>query len=216
MWRYSSLTNRLRCFYFRIYRHILLDIAPTLCYFPRMSTPLQFDPQTAQLTGPAGSLPVAATDDLARRFLMIIEGQCLEDQIGAIAQKYGYCRQRYYQILAAYQQGGLPALQTKKTGPKSNYRRTGQVVRQILRYRFLDPDASPEVIAQKLRQTHFSLSLRSIERVIADYGLQKKTLLTQPPKPAPAASRATRRKTPAPGQGRRRQSGTAGSPAPGR
>jgi hypothetical protein len=35
---------------------------------------------------------------------------------------------------------------------------------------------SAEVIAQKLRQTGFVISTRSVERVIEDYGLQKKTL----------------------------------------
>jgi transposase len=181
-----------------------------------MNASLQFDPAARQLTGPAGSLPIADSDELARRFLMLQEGQCLDTRIVAVAQKYGYCRQRYYQILDAFQKGGLLALQPRKTGPKSNYRRTDQVVRQILRHRFLDPEASPEVIAQKLRQTHFSISLRSIERVIADYGLQKKTLLVEPQKPATAATRPTRRKTPAPGKGRRRQSGASGPPTSGR
>src|SRR5206468_2352313 len=81
---------------------------------------------------------------LARRFLMLLEGQCLHESISTVVDKYGYCRQRYYQLLEAFQQGGLPALQPKKTGPKSNYRRTEQVVRQVLRYIFLDTDASGE------------------------------------------------------------------------
>jgi transposase len=131
---------------------------------------------------------------------MLVEGQCLGAQVADTAEKYGFCRQRYYQMLAAYQQGGLPALQPQKTGPKSNYRRTDQLVRQILRHRFLNPDVSPAVIVQKLRQTGLALSLRSVERVIADYGLQKKTLRAQPPKPAAAAARAAHRKTSAPGQ----------------
>jgi hypothetical protein len=62
----------------------------------------------------------------------------------------------------------------KTTGPKSNYRRTDEAVRQIIRHRFLDPLASAEVIAQRLRQTQFPISTRSVERVIADFGLQKK------------------------------------------
>jgi hypothetical protein len=61
-----------------------------------------------------------------------------------------------------------------------------------------------------------ALSLRSVERIIADYGLQKKTLRTQPPKPAAAAARAALRKTPAPGQGRPGQSRTSGASGPGR
>jgi hypothetical protein len=141
-----------------------------------MNTTLHFDPAADQLTGPAGSLAVSPDDALARRFLMLLEGQCLEQNIAAVAGKYGYCRQRYYQLLDAFQQGGLGALQPKKTGPQSNYRRTDEVVRQVLRHLFLDPEASAQVVAQKLRQTHWAISLRSVQRVIADYGLQKKTL----------------------------------------
>jgi hypothetical protein len=171
-----------------------------------MNATLQFDPHTQQLTGPAGSLAVPVTDEQAHRFLMLVEGECLQGRVGETAQKYGFCRQRYYQMLADYQRGGLPALRPRKTGPKSNYRRTDQLVRQILRHRFLDPDASPAVIAQKLRQAGLALSLRSIERVIADYGLQKKTLRAQPQKSAAAAARAALRKKPAAGQGRSGQS----------
>ena len=42
------------------------------------------------------------------------------------------------------------------------------------------PDASAEVIAQKLQQAHHLISIRSIERVISDFGLQKKTLRLSP------------------------------------
>jgi hypothetical protein len=182
--------------------HIILDIHATLGYSPRMKTILHFDPTADQLTGPAGALAISPEDALARRFLMLLEGQCLEQNVTAVAQKYGYCRQRYYQLLDAFQQGGLPALQPKKTGPRSNYRRTDEAVRRVLRHLFLDPDASAEVVAQKLRQTHHAISIRSVQRVIADYGLQKKTLRTQPHQgcspglpsrakhsPAPAGSR---------------------------
>jgi len=163
-----------------------------------MPNTLQFDPKTGRLTGPAGTLSISPTDVAAARFLMLVEGQCLHPDIATLAKKYGFCRQRYYQLLADFKQGGLPALQPQKTGPKSNYRRTDQVVRQILRYRFLDPEASPEVIAQQLRQTHFPISLRSVQRVLADYGLQKKTLHPQPQKPAPAPAHPARRPTGAP------------------
>jgi hypothetical protein len=181
-----------------------------------MNTPLNFNPIACQVAGPAGSLPVSAKDQLARRFLMLVEGECLEDDIVQLTRKYGFCRQRYYQLLDDYKHGGLLALEPRKTGPKSNYRRTDQAVRQVLRYLFLDPDASAEVVAQKLRQTHFQISLRSVQRVIADYGLQKKTLRPQPQKPAAASARATRRKTNPPGKSRRPQRGTGGATTPGR
>lgn len=181
-----------------------------------MPETLKFDPKTHQVIGPAGSLPVAASDQQACRFLMLLEGECLESNITAVAQHYGFSRPRYYQLLEDYKTGGLPALEPQKTGPKSNYRRTDQAVRQVLRYRFLDPDASPEVITQKLRQTHFRISLRSVHRIIADYGVQKKTLLTQPQKRASASAHAARRKTNPSGTSRRPQRGTGGAAAPGR
>jgi hypothetical protein len=170
-----------------------------------MNTILYFDPLVDQLTGPAGSLPIAPDDALARRFLMLVEGQCLEEDIVALAQKYGYCRQRYYQLLDAFKHGGLPALQPKKTGPKTNYRRTEAAVRQVLRHLFLDPEASAEVVAQKLRQTHLAISTRSVQRVIADYGLQKKTLRPQS-RPAPGSGSSGRAKHSAPPADGRRQS----------
>lgn len=179
-----------------------------------MKTTLHFDPKADQLTGPAGTMAIAPNDALARRFLMLLEGQCLEQNVLAVAQKYGYCRQRYYQLLAAFHHGGLPALQPKKTGPKSNYRRTDQAVRQILRYLFLDPEASPEVVAQKLRQTHFPISLRSVQRVIADYGLQKKTLRAESrPETAPGARGGAKHSGPPPGSRRRSPQRRTGGPS---
>lgn len=168
-----------------------------------MNGHLQFDPNIHQLTGSAGSLLIAPSDQQARRFLMLVQGQCLEDNIATVAQKYGFCRQRYYQLLQDFQEGGLQALEPQKTGPKSNYRRTEQLVLQVMRHKFLDPEASPEVITQKLRQTHFPISLRSVQRVIADLGLQKKTLHPQSPKPTPAPAHSARRK-PGPHRTRRR------------
>ena len=181
-----------------------------------MKTSLYFDPTANQLTGPAGALSIAPEDALAHRFLMLLEGQCLEQNIGAVAQKYGYCRQRYYQLLEAFQHGGVPALRPKKTGPKSTYRRTEAAVRQVLRHLFLDPEASPAVVVQKLRQSRHAISLRSVQRVIADYGLQKKTLPPQPQKPAARSAHPARQKTNPPRTGRRRQRGTGGATAPGR
>src|SRR2546422_11779058 len=60
-----------------------------------MSSTLQFDPKTFKLTGPVGTLPISATDQMAQDFLMLVEGQCLENNIAAVTSKYGYCRQRY-------------------------------------------------------------------------------------------------------------------------
>ena len=91
-------------------------------------------------------------------------------------EKYGYTRQRFYQILKDYQREGALGLKNNKRGPKENSKRKQNVISQIIRYRFLDPEISAEVITQKLKQTGFEISQRSVERTITEYGLQKKTL----------------------------------------
>ncbi len=155
-----------------------------------MHSDLHVHPDADCVTGPAGSLRLLASDWMARRFLMLLEGECFHQNVTEVAAKYGYSRQRYYQLLQAYQAAGIDALEKQKTGPKTNYRRTEQTVRQVLRYLFLDPEASPEVVTQKLRQDGYALSLRSVQRIIADYGLQKKTLRAQPEKLAALAHAA--------------------------
>jgi len=126
--------------------------------------------------GPGGSLSVHPDDEVCRRLAMLIEGQCEALGPAKAAQKYGFTRQRYYQILADFYEEGAEGLRLETPGPKTDYRRTDQVVRLVIRCRFLDPESSPAVIAQKIRQQNLTISTRSVERIIADFGLQKKTL----------------------------------------
>ena len=134
--------------------------------------------QTPSLTGTAGSLLVLPEDEITLKLAMLFEGECEGSGPLAAAGKFGYSKQRYFQLRHLYLEQGAIALQSKPTGPKSNYRRTDEVIRQIIRHRFLDPDNTPEIIVQKLAQTGHLVSARSVERTIADFGLQKKTLRT--------------------------------------
>jgi transposase len=137
---------------------------------------MHFDHRMNAIVGEHGSLQVSQGDEVARKLAMLIEGECEGLGPNKAAEKYGFSKQRYFQLRQAYEQHGAQALANRMRGPKRNYRRTDEVVRQVIRHRFLDADASAEVIAQKLRQTGLAISTRSVERVIADYGLQKKTL----------------------------------------
>ena len=141
------------------------------------------DDQLRAFIGPKGMLEISQEDDLLHKLMMIVEGECGE--LGPIktAEKYGFSKQRYYQVLHTFKQEGVKGLAGRKRGPKSNYRCTEHLERTVIQYRFLDPDISASVITQKLKQQGFSISMRSVERVIAKYGLQKKT-----------ASAATRRR----------------------
>ena len=131
------------------------------------------------LEGPQGTLPVLDDDEIAVKLAMLYEGEC-ESGARAAALKFGYSKQRYYQLLQSFRERGAVALHSERRGPKTHYRRTDEVVRQVIRHRFLDPDASSEVIAQKLRQCGWTISTRSVERVIEEFGVQKKTLRVSP------------------------------------
>ena len=114
-------------------------------------------------------------DKLAVKFAMLLEGQCTIGVKEAI-EKYGYSEQRYYQLYKLFKQGGTTALIDQKRGSTKNSVRTKEIIRQIIRMRFLDPRASAGVISQKLSQIGYKVSKRSVERTITEYGLQKKLI----------------------------------------
>jgi transposase len=141
---------------------------------------MRFELPERRIVGTAGELILPVNDEITPRVMMLVEGECEGLGAGRAAAKYGITRQRYYQVLKLFQENGALALLPQKRGPKTNYVRTDEVERQVIRQRFLDPDASADVIAQKLRQAGFPISTRSVERVIEKYGLQKKTLSLPP------------------------------------
>lgn len=171
-------------------RHILLDI-PAPFRYPGSTgrgvaargpgtlreevVMARFDLKHRALVGASGRLPVLADDEITRKLAMLIEGECEGVGPTQAARKFGFSKQRYFQLRAAFEESGAAGLQSRKRGPKTHYRRTAEVVRQVIRYRFLDPQTSIEVIAQKLSQSGWAISIRSVQRIIEEYGLQKKT-----------------------------------------
>ena len=140
----------------------------------------QFDLEIRALVGAGGLLSVRPNDEITRKLSMLIEGECEGLGPSQAAQKFGFSKQRYFQLRAAFAEQGALALQSQKRGPRTRYRRTAEVVRQVIRHRFLDPEASAEVIAQKLCQSGWEISIRSVHLVIEEFGLQKKTLPVPP------------------------------------
>jgi transposase len=111
-------------------------------------------------------------DSLSVKLLMLYEGHCTIGVQEAI-KKYGYTEQRYYQLLDKFKKDGSYGLIDKKTGSSKKPVRTNEVVNQIIRHRFLDPLASASVLAQKITQSGYKISTRSVERTISEYGLKK-------------------------------------------
>jgi transposase len=138
---------------------------------------IEFKDQQIVLIGPQGLIPVREDDEITIKLAMLFEGECQGQSRTQCAEKFHYSRQRYHQLLKQFLKEGALGLQSQKRGPKGNYRRTDQVVRQIIRFRFLDPELSAEVIAQKLIQSGQPIAARSVERVISDFGLQKKSCI---------------------------------------
>lgn len=136
--------------------------------------------KTGVLEGAGGELPIDLTDEAVRKLFMLIEGECGQAGPGAAATKYGYSRGRYYQVLTAFHNEGHGALVSKKRGPKTKSRRTPELERLVIRYRYLDPQMSAEVIAQKLRQLGHQTSARTVYRIIEDFGLQKRGSTVSP------------------------------------
>lgn len=111
-------------------------------------------------------------DSLSVKLSMLIEGHCTIGVHEAI-KKYGYTEQRYYQLLDKYKKDGSQGLIDKKPGSDIKPVRSKEVVNQIIRHRFLDPFVSAAVLAQKLTQTGYKVSTRSVERTITEFGLKK-------------------------------------------
>lgn len=126
------------------------------------------------------TLKIKPDDSMAWKFMMLIDAANSKGEtIEQIAHRYGYTREHFYIIKKCYEDGGSQALSDKAKGPKHNYKRTDEIEKQIIRHRFLDPDANSEVIAQKMNQTGHVISQRSVERTISEYGLQKKGYIKQ-------------------------------------
>mgnify|MGYP006443916763 CR=1 FL=1 len=120
-------------------------------------------------------LQVKENDKATRKLLMLVEGT-YGIGVKKSIEKYGYTEQRYYQLKKEFKKEGFKALADDKRGPKKNYARKKNIIMQIIRMRFVDPKASASVISQKLNQSGFKISQRSVERTITEYGIQKKTL----------------------------------------
>ena len=139
---------------------------------------ISFFNKQLRFSGPGGLLPVSPDDQVGRRLAMLIVGQCEGKGATQAAKQFHFSRPRYYQLLAAFEQQGALGLALQARGPKTDYRRTEQAIKLVVRCRFLDRDCSAAVIAQKIRQEGHTIAQRRVERIIADYGMQKKTLRT--------------------------------------
>ena len=93
-----------------------------------------------------------------------VEGQA----ISQAAMGFGLSRPSYYQALAAFDAGGLPALLPKKPGPRRAHKLSEEVMTALLEALAEEPQLGPRELVE-LAEARFGLSVhrRSIERALA-------------------------------------------------
>ena len=74
----------------------------------------QFDLEKQALVGAGGLLSIRADDEITRKLSMLIEGEC--EGLGPLeaARKFGFSKQRYFQLRAAFTEQGAQALQSQQ------------------------------------------------------------------------------------------------------
>lgn len=79
---------------------------------------MKYDEKKQALIGNKGLLSVRESDEITRKLVMLIEGECEGLGASKAAQKHGWSRQRYFQIRNAFREEGAKALNSKKRAPK--------------------------------------------------------------------------------------------------
>ena len=90
------------------------------------------------------------------------------------AAAFGFSRPSFYQALATFQQGGLPALMPRKRGPRQAHKLTAEVLAFLRQIRQEDVSLRPAALAFRIQDRYgITVHPRSIERALVRS--QKKT-----------------------------------------
>jgi len=90
-----------------------------------------------------------------------------EGSVTEISDAYGFSRKSYYQILKAFQAGGLYALIPQKTGPKSPHKLKPEATAFIDSFLISNTNAKPKEISAALEaEMGISIHPRSIYRYL--------------------------------------------------
>src|SRR5580704_11029248 len=74
---------------------------------------LEFFDSSAKLVGHSGSILLPDDDEITRKLAMLFEGQCEGLGPTQAARKFGYTKQRYFQLLEHFEAQGALALKAK-------------------------------------------------------------------------------------------------------
>jgi transposase len=126
-----------------------------------------------EIRGPGGALQVSPRDEAAVDLAMLIEGETSGRPLDEVLERFGRSRSTYYEKLRRFRESGLEGLLAKPPGPRAPWRRPLEVVRFIVTSRLRHPERGAATIAGELSQLGHVVSLRSVERTLAQFGLTR-------------------------------------------
>jgi hypothetical protein len=126
-----------------------------------------------EIKGPGGTLPIRPEDEAAVDLVMLVEGETSGRPLDEVLLQYGRCRSTYYEKLRRFRECGLEGLLSRPPGPRSPWRRPLEVVRFIVTTRLRHPERGASAIAEDLARLGHSVSVRSVERTLTQFGLTR-------------------------------------------
>jgi len=126
--------------------------------------------------GPAGALAVPPHDAAGRDVAMLVEGETSGRPLDDVLREYGCSREVYESRLRTFRDRGLPGLIA--AGPRvADANRPGDIVRFIVTARLRQREREPSAIAADLARMGYRVSVRSVERTLAGFGLLRRSVL---------------------------------------
>jgi transposase len=126
-----------------------------------------------EIRGPGGTLPLRPGDEAAADLVMLIEGETSGRELDQVLAEFGRSRSTYYEKLRRFREQGLEGLLARPPGPRTAWRRPIEVVRFIVTTKLRHPDRTPTTIATELGSLGHTVSVRSVERTLAQFGLTR-------------------------------------------
>jgi transposase len=128
---------------------------------------------THEIKGPGGVLPIRSEDEAALDLVMLVEGETSGRDLEDVLRQFGRSRSTYYEKLRRFRDQGLEGLLGRPPGPRSPWRRPLEVIRFIVTARLRNPEKSAALIADDLARLGHSVSMRSVERTLSQFGLTR-------------------------------------------
>ena len=126
-----------------------------------------------EIRGPGGSLQLPQEDPVAPDLAMLIAGETSGRPLDEVLAEFRCARSTYYEKLRRLRDEGSAGLQPRSPGPRGPWRRTADIVRFVVTARLSDPTRSAASNAEALQLQGERISLRSVERTLAHFGLSR-------------------------------------------